>query len=76
MSQRKLDVITHLHGCLALGGGLLQDLNNVQAAFSGLPHSSARYADRQGQEALGHVQESCAKLLLFFFAGYVRTSKD
>ena len=68
--------VADLHGSLAAGRSLLQQVQNVQATLFRPPDSSPRDADGEGQEALSHVQESLAKLLLLLAALKVRTSKD
>lgn len=73
---RAVQSAADLHGSLAASCSLLQKVQNVQATPFCPPHSSPRDADGQGQEALSHVQESLAKLLLLLAALKVWASKD
>ena len=75
-SQWLSTLAADLHCSLATGCSLFQQIQNIQAAFLGPPDSSPRDADRQGQKALSHVQESLAKLVHFIAALKVRSSKD
>ena len=66
----------YLHGSLAASCSLLEQVQNVEAALLGLPHGCPRDADRQCQEALGHMQKGLPKLVYLFFALEVRPGKN